>query len=119
MKKPSAIRDKSFEFAVQIVNLVKELQGQHEYVLSKQLLRSGTAIGALVREAEQAESNKDWIHKLAIALKEANETEYWLELLFKTDYFSEVHFKEYQRWNHELLKLLTSIIKTSKSRIGN
>ncbi len=81
------VKDKSFDFAVRIVNLSKYLTEQkREYVLSKQILRSGTAIGALIRESEQAESKADFIHKLAIALKEANETDYWLDLLHKTEY---------------------------------
>jgi four helix bundle protein len=81
------LRDKSFAFALRIVKLYKYLTAdKKEYVLSKQVLRSGTAIGALAREAEQAESRNDFIYKLAIALKEAAETEYWLELLFHSDY---------------------------------
>lgn len=117
MKKPNIIKEKSLEFAIQVVNLAKHLQSQKEFVLSKQLLRSGTAIGALVREAEQAESKKDFIHKLAIALKESSETDYWLEILVRTDYITKDKFLEFQHGNHELLKLLTSIIITSKSRI--
>jgi len=119
MKKPNIIKDKSSAFAIEIVELCKELQQQNEYILSKQLLRSGTAIGALVREAEQAESKKDFVHKLAIALKEANETEYWLELLFRTHYINENKFKTFDSSINELLKLLTSIIKTTKANIAN
>ena len=85
-----------------------------EYVLSKQLLRSGTAIGALIREAEQAESKADFIHKLAIALKEANETDYWIDLLKATDYLEEKEFNSIKADVVELLKLLISIIKSSK-----
>jgi four helix bundle protein len=88
---------------------------KREYILSKQVLRSGTAIGALVRESEQAESKKDFIHKMAIALKEANETEYWLELLYKTDYLKDTEFLSIHNDAVELLKLLISIIKTSKN----
>jgi four helix bundle protein len=77
------VREKSFSFALRIVKLYKYLtEEKREYVLSKQVLRSGTSIGALIREAEQGESKADFIHKLAISLKEAKETEYWLELLF-------------------------------------
>lgn len=87
MSKENIIRTKSFDFAVQIVKAYQHLtEVKREFVMSKQLLRSGTAIGALVKEAEPAESKLDFIHKLNIALKEANETSYWLELLFKTDY---------------------------------
>ena len=84
------VRDKSFSFALRIIKLSKYLNEQKkEYVLSKQVLRSGTAVGALIREAEQGESKADFIHKLAIALKEAKETEYWLALLFHSDYVEE------------------------------
>ncbi|NER35461.1 MAG: four helix bundle protein [Oscillatoria sp. SIO1A7] len=114
----SPLKDKSFAFAVRIVNLNKYLcSNKKEYTLSKQLLRSGTAIGALVREAEQAESKADFIHKLAIALKEANETEYWILLLRETDYLTTKESESILNDVIELLKLLTSIIKTSKQKI--
>lgn len=116
MKGPNIIKEKSLAFAIEIVNLCTDLQEKKEYILSKQLMRSGTAIGALIREAEQAESSKDFIHKLSIALKEANETEYWLELLIKTNRLSEDDFKLLDLKTKELLKLLISIIKTTKSR---
>ncbi|WP_422110778.1 four helix bundle protein [Candidatus Synechococcus calcipolaris] len=107
------VKDKSFDFAVRIVNLSKYLTEQkREYVLSRQILRSGTAVGALIREAEQAESKADFIHKLAIALKEANETDYWLDLLYKTEYLEDKHHQSLKAYLTELLKLLTSIIKT-------
>ena len=110
------VKDKSFDFAVRIVNLSKYLTEQkREYVLSKQVLRSGTAIGALIRESEQAESKADFIHKLAIALKEANETDYWLDLLRKTEYLEDKHHQSLKNDLTELLKLLTSIIKSSKN----
>ena len=110
------VKDKSFDFAVRIVNLSKYLTEQkREYVLSKQILRSGTAIGALIRESEQAESKADFIHKLAIALKEANETDYWLDLLHKTEYLEDKHHQSLKNDLTELLKLLTSIIKSSKN----
>jgi len=83
-KRPNVIKDKSF--ALRIVNLYKFLVEKKEFILSKQLLRSGTAVGALVREAEHAESTADFIHKMSIAQKEANETEYWIELLFQLQY---------------------------------
>jgi four helix bundle protein len=110
------VKEKSLDFAIRIVNLYKYLtDSKKEFIMSKQLLRSGTAIGALVRESEHAESKADFIHKLSVALKEANETDYWLELLYRTEYLTE---KQYQSINEniiELLKLLTSIIKTSKN----
>jgi four helix bundle protein len=113
----SIIKDKSFNFALRVVKLYKYLkENKKEYILSKQVLRSGTAIGALIREAEQAESKADFIHKLAIALKEANETEYWLDLLFQSEYIDEKSYQSIQPDIKELLKLLTSIIKTSKSK---
>ena len=87
----SILRDKSYLFAIRIVKLSQFLQtDKKEFVLSKQVLRSGTAIGALVKEAEYAQSNADFIHKLHIALKEANETEYWLSILFDTDYIEKL-----------------------------
>jgi four helix bundle protein len=110
------VKEKSLDFAIRIVNLYKYLtDSKKEFIMSKQLLRSGTAIGALVRESEHAESKADFIHKLSVALKEANETDYWLELLYRTEYLTE---KQYQSINEniiKLLKLLTSIIKTSKN----
>ena len=113
--KDGALQTKSFAFAVRIVNLYKYLCGEmKEFVLSKQLLRSGTAIGALVREAEQAESKPDFAHKMAIALKEANETEYWLELLHEAKYLKTPAFSSVQKDVVELLKLLTSIINSTK-----
>ena len=84
MEKKNIIKEKSYHFAIEIVNLYKILCDRKEFVLSKQLLRSGTSIGANVRESEHAQSKADFIHKLSIALKEANETEYWLDLLFES-----------------------------------
>lgn len=113
--KKSVVREKSFAFAVRIVRLSQYLnQAKREFVLSKQLLRSGTAIGALVRESEYAESRADFVHKLAIALKEANETQYWLELLHQADYLDTKGFDSINQDCIELLKLLTSIIKSTK-----
>jgi four helix bundle protein len=113
--KDGALQAKSFAFAVRTVNLYRYLcADKKEFVLSKQLLRSGTAIGALVREADQAESRPDFVHKLGIALKEANETEYWLELLQETGYLTPREAESLLNDNKELLKLLTSIINTSK-----
>tara|TARA_B100001063_G_C16236004_1_gene298523 strand:+ start:118 stop:426 length:309 start_codon:yes stop_codon:yes gene_type:complete len=93
--KENVIKTRSFAFSVKIVNLYKFLIAEKkEFVLSRQLLRSGTSIGAMVREAEQAESRADFIHKLAIGLKEANETDYWLDLLKETDYISALEYNE-------------------------
>lgn len=115
--KENIIKNKSFEFALRIVKLYQYLaESKKEYVLSKQLLRSGTAIGALVRESEHAESKADFIHKLSISLKEANETDYWLELLFRSNYLDETEYNSMKNNIEEILKLLVSIIKTSKSQ---
>ncbi len=114
--KENVIKTKSFAFAIRIVKLFQFLQSdKKEYVLSKQLLRSGTAVGALYREAEQAESKKDFIHKMAIAQKECNESMYWLELLVATDYLTQEQFESINIDAIELIKLITSIIKSSKS----
>tara|TARA_B110000495_G_scaffold93039_1_gene80403 strand:+ start:2090 stop:2392 length:303 start_codon:yes stop_codon:yes gene_type:complete len=87
--KKNIIKEKSFDFAVRILRLYQYLSSnKKEYVLSKQLLRSGTSVGAMVRESEYSESKADFIHKLAIAQKESNETEYWLSLFIDTDYFT-------------------------------
>jgi four helix bundle protein len=113
--KNSALKDKSFKFAVRIVNLYKYLcEEKTEYVMAKQILRSSTSVGAMVREAEQAESKADFIHKLAIAQKEINESLYWLELLHSTDYLSDAEFESINTDAVELIKLLTSSIKTAK-----
>ena len=109
------IKEKSFSFALRIIKLNKYLVSEcKEYVLSKQVLRSGTAIGALVRESEHAESKSDFIHKLSIALKEANETDYWLSLLKESDFIKSKVYKSINTDNLELIKLLVRIIKTSK-----
>ena len=114
--KRNIIKEKSFDFAVRIVNLSKFLQEKKEYVLSKQILRSGTSVGAMIRESEHAESNLDFVHKLAIAQKEANETMYWLELLFKTKYIDGKMFNSLKNDLIEIQKILTSIIITSKKK---
>lgn len=109
------IQEKSLAFAVRIVKLCRLLADQRrEFVLSKQLLRSGTAIGALVREAEHAESKADFIHKMAIAQKETNETAYWLELLRASDLLSQKEFESIFPDQAEIAKILASIILTSK-----
>ena len=106
---------KSFRFAVRIVRLCKHLrESRKEFTLSRQLLRSGTSIGANIAEAQQAQSRPDFISKLNIALKEAVETNYWLRLLQATDYLSQAEFNSIFSDCRELEKLLTSIIKTSK-----
>ena len=116
MEKQNVIKQKSFTFAIEIVTLYKILSERKEFVLSKQLLRSGTSIGANVREAEHAQSKADFISKLSIALKEANETEYWIDLLFETNYISETEFQIIKPKAIEILKILISIINTSKGK---
>ena len=109
------VHEKSFNFALRVVKLSRFLVTEkREFVLSKQVLRSGTAIGALVREAEHGESKADFTHKMSIALKEANETLYWLELLYQSQYIDEKHFYSIRNDSEELLKLLISIVKSSK-----
>ena len=116
MERQNIIKEKSFLFAIEIVGLYNVLAQKKEFVLSKQVLRSGTSIGANVRESEHAQSKADFIHKLSIALKEANETEYWLDLLYETKYLGQIEFENIKPKIIELLKLLTSIINTSKSK---
>jgi len=115
--KDSIIKDKSFDFAVRIVNLFKYLKDKKEFILSRQILRSGTSIGANVREALNAESKPDFIHKLSIAQKECDETLYWLELLFKSEFLSKIEFDSMSNKCIELLKIIKSIILTSKKTI--
>lgn len=113
----SILKDKSFAFALGIIKLYKFLvKNKKEYVLSKQLLRSGTSIGANIREAQNAQSLADFIHKLSIAQKECDESLYWLELLHHSEYISEKEFLEKQQQATSLLKMLRSAIMTSKSK---
>lgn len=115
MKKDNPIAQKSYAFALRIIKLYKFLCSEKkEFILSKQVLRSGTAIGALVKEAEHAQSRADFINKMNIALKEANETEYWLMLLKDSGYIDEQSFVSIHTDIVELIKLLVSIVKTSK-----
>ena len=120
MGKENIIKDKSFKLAIRIVKLCRFLKEEKaEYVLSKQLLRSGTSVGALIRESEHAESHQDFIHKMAIAQKEINETLYWLELLNATDYLTIELFNSIHIDAVEIIKLLTSILKTIKSKTNH
>lgn len=120
MTRENVVKSKSFAFAVRAVKLYKYLiTDKREYVMAKQVLRSGTAIGALYREAEQAESKRDFIHKMAIAQKECNETLYWLELLKETEFLTDTDFNSIHSDGVELIKLITSIIKSTKQNIKN
>ncbi|HET9432298.1 MAG TPA: four helix bundle protein [Chitinophagaceae bacterium] len=114
------IRNKSFVLAIRIVKLYQFLcEAKKEFVLSKQLLRSGTAVGALIREAEHAESKTDFKHKMSIAQKEINETIYWLELLKATGYLTDEQFQSINKDAVQIIKLLTSIIKSTKANINH
>jgi len=117
LKTNNILQDKSYLFAIRIVKLNQYLTGvKKEYVLSKQILRSGTSIGALVSESKFAQSTPDFINKLSISLKEANETYYWINLLKDTDYIDLKMFESLEKDINELLKLLTSIINTMKNK---
>ena len=114
----SIIEDLSFLFAIIIIKTYKCLvDKEKEYILSKQLVRSGTAIGALVREAQNAESTKDFIHKLSIAQKECDETIYWIDLLKITEYLNDTVSKDLTSEGMELLKMIKSAIRTSKKKL--
>lgn len=115
MKGNNVIVDKSKKFALRIVKAYKYLADKNEYVLSKQMLRSGTSIGANVKEAIRAQSKPDFIAKMSIALKEASETEYWIELLTESEYLSVQSGTSLKNDCVELIKLLTSIINSSKN----
>jgi TIGR02436 family protein len=114
--KENVLRKKSLTFAVRIVNLSKYLrENKKEFTLSDQVLRSGTAIGAMICEAERSESTPDFIHKLKIAEKEANETLYWLELLKETQYVTQTEYNSINDNTIELIKMLVSSIKTARA----
>lgn len=118
MKTGNVVREKSYVFALRMIKAYKYLSvSQREFVLSKQMLRSGTAIGALIRESEYAQSKADFVNKLSIALKEANETAYWISLLKDSGYMEETAAISLMNDCSELIKLLTSIIITSKQSI--
>ena len=113
------VEPKSFDFSVRIVNLYRFLtEEKKEYVLSKQILRSGTSIGANVSEGERGQSRADFYSKMSIALKEANETHYWLRLLHETDFISETQFLSLEKDVKEIIALLTSICKTTQNTLN-
>ena len=117
MSTDSIAKQKSMAFSIRIVRLYQYLRENHkEYVMSKQILRSGTSIGANTRESRRAQSNADFITKLHIAFKEAEETAYWLEILHATEYITDAMFESLNNDCEELIKLLSSIIKSSKQR---
>ena len=110
------LAQKSYEFAIKIVLLAQKLNAQKEYVLSKQVLRSGTSVGAMVREAKFAQSNADFIHKFSIGLKEASETDYWLNLLKDTHYISAESFEEVDGLCNEIISMLVATVNTLKNK---
>jgi len=117
MQKNNILHTKSYAFAIRAVNLTKYLNSeQKEYILSKQVLRSGTSICALVSESEFAQSTADFINKLTVGLKEANETKYWINLLYDTKYISEKMYESLIEDIKEIIRLLVSIIKKLKNK---
>ena len=115
----SILKTKSFALAKEIVFFYKSLvNDQREYVMSKQMLRSGTAVAALIRESKNAESNADFIHKMAIAQKECDETLFWLELIYETGYCEKKHFEQLHSKTDEVLRMLKSAIITTKNKIA-
>lgn len=117
MKKQDILQNKSYTFAIRIVKLVQFLNREKkEYILSKQIMRSGTAIGALVSEAKYAQSRADFLHKLTVGLKEANETLYWINLLHDTGYLSKKMHASLHHDSNEIVSLLISITKTLKNK---
>ena len=112
----SRLRTQSLDFAVSIINLVKSLKAKHETIIANQIGRSGTSIGANIREAQYALGMADFVAKLQIALKEANETGYWLELLYKTDYISNAEYKKLDSACTSIRVMLISSINTVKNK---
>jgi four helix bundle protein len=114
----NVLKTKSFLFAVRIVKAYKYLRKQKgEHILSQQLVRSATSVGSIIREAEHAESLRDFTHKLNIGLKEINECKYWLDLLFATEFITKKIYDSLNKDCEELLKLLIASVKTSRSKI--
>ena len=119
MKTENTVMNKSYAFALRVIKLYKYLVSEKkEYVLSKQLLRSGTSIGALIKEGEHAQSKADFLNKMNVALKEANETEYWIELLRDSEYLSITESISILDDTSELIRLLASIVKSTKNSLG-
>lgn len=114
--KESVIKEKSFGFALEIIKLYKLLRQEKEYVISRQLLRSGTSIGANVVEAEAAQSKRDFLSKMSIASKEARETEYWLNLLNKSE-LVDITLQEYLNEINSIINILTKIVKTTSESL--
>ena len=113
--RPNIIKDKTYQFALDIIRLYKNMREQKEFILSKQLVRSGTSIGANVEEASAAQSKKDFISKMSIASKEARETNYWLRLFRDSHIYKHENLDQLIRDSEEIIKILTSIVKTSQN----
>ena len=119
MKKNNVVMSKSYTFALRIIKLYKNLVAEKkEYVLTKQLLRSGTSIGALIREGEHAQSKADFLNKMNVALKEANETQYWIELMRDSEYLSTTESLSILEDISDLIRLLASIVISTKASLG-
>ncbi|MHC5083001.1 MAG: four helix bundle protein [Planctomycetota bacterium] len=118
MTQGTTVKEKSYHFAIRIVKLAVWLKEQHHYELSSQVLRSGTSIGANIEEASAGHSKKDFLHKMSIASKEAREIHYWLRLLRDSEILSDTQVTELIAESEELIKMLTSIVKTSQSNLS-
>lgn len=114
MKKESIVANKSFDFALTIIDLYMHMKKEQEYVISKQLVRSGTSIGAIIEEALAGYSEKDFASKMSISSKEARETNYWLRLIDKSPHFA-IDVKKHPQDSEELIRILTAIVKTSQT----
>ena len=119
MNQKNILKEKSFALALRIIKLYKFLiENKKEYILSKQILRSGTSVGAMIREAQNAESKMDFVHKLAIAQKECDESIYWMELLVQSNYISKEAFESVSAEAEQVLKMIKSAILTTKRNIA-
>jgi four helix bundle protein len=114
--KQNIIKDKSYQFALKIIHLYQKMQQQNEFVLSNQVLRSGTSIGANVEEATAAQSRKDFISKMSISSKEARETNYWLRLLRDSKLCENIDYTDLINESEEIIEILTSIVKTTSKK---
>ena len=116
MRKQNMIKEKSYKFALDILFLYKKMLEQNEFILSKQIVRSGTSIGANVEEATAAQSRKDFISKMSISSKEARETNYWLRLLRDSQLCKGIDYNDLINESEEIIKILTSIVKTTSAK---
>ena len=116
MKKPNIIKEKTYKFALDIIKIYQQMIKQNEFILSKQLVRSGTSIGANIEEATAAQSRKDFISKMSISSKEAREANYWLRLLRDSNLCDGIDYSELIKESEEIIRILTSIVKTTQKR---